>query len=262
MSHRRNRLLTKSNIYRKMKNFLCLVFISLGILVTASGTTKSKPIRILVITGNHAYKEEQFNGMLASLGNNITYQIAELPAAYDMFLPENRTRYDVLVFYHMWQQITDEQAKVLSECIRNGKPLVALHHSICAYDDWPEYFNIIGGKYFHKPTTVNGKTYPACSYKHDVHFTVKIVDPHNPVTKGLKDFEIFDETYKGYYVEDGVKPLLTTEEPGSEHVIGWTKMYGKARIVTLQSGHDKPTFENPHFRKLLRQSIEWVYTGK
>ena len=137
-----------------------------------------------------------------------------------------------------------------------------MHHSICAYDDWPEYLNIIGGKYFHKPTIVKGKEYQACSYIHDLHFKVKISDPENTVTKGLKDFEIFDETYKGYYVEEGVTPLLTTDEPSSERVIGWTKKYGKARVVTLQSGHDVPTFVNPDFRKLLKQSIEWAYSGK
>jgi hypothetical protein len=147
---------------------------------------------------------------------------------------------------------------MLSECIEQGKPLVALHHSICAFDDWPGYINIIGGKYFHKPTNVNGKEYPACSYIHDLRFNVKIADRNNPVTKGVPDFEIFDETYKGFYVEDGVTPLLTTDEPSSTPVIGWSKKYGNARVVTLQSGHDVPTFENPNFRKLLKQAIIWV----
>ena len=67
-----------------------------------------------------------------------------------------------------------------------GKPLVALHHSICAFDDWPEYLNIIGGKYFHKPTMLNGKEYPACSYIHDLHFKVKIADKKHPVTTGIE----------------------------------------------------------------------------
>jgi type 1 glutamine amidotransferase len=218
-------------------------------------------IRILVITGGHDYPKDQFNQMLAGLGENITYQVDELPAAYEMFLPENRDKYDVLIFYHMWQEINDEQAKEFSECIRNGKPLVVLHHSICAYDNWPEYFKIIGGKYFHKPAMINGKEYPACSYIHDVHFRVRIADRNNPVTAGLGDFDIFDETYKGYYVEPGVTPLLLTDEPSSNQVIGWTKRYGKARVVTLQSGHDVPTFGNPDFRRLLKQSIEWVYNS-
>lgn len=242
---------------KKLISFLLLILISYFSLSASDLSEKS--IRILVITGNHTYKVDQFNQMLAGLGENITYRIAELPEAYDMFLPENRFKYDVLVFYHMWQKITDEQAEVLADCISQGKPLVALHHSICAYDDWPGYINIIGGKYFHKPTIVNGKEYQACSYLHDVHFKVRIVDTNNPVTKGLKDFEIFDETYKGFYVEAGVTPLLTTDDPGSTPVIGWTKEYGKARVVTLQCGHDAPTFENPNFRKLLKQSIEWVY---
>lgn len=230
-------------------------------LIISAAIPASKPIRVLVITGGHDYKAEQFNEMLESLGKNITYIVAELPGAYDMFLPENRSKYDVLVFYHMYQEITDEQASALVACIKEGKPLVALHHSICAYDNWPEYWNIIGGKYFHKPTTFNGKEYQACSYIHDLHFKVRVSDPENPVTKGINDFEIFDETYKGFYVEGGVTPLLTTDEPSSGPVIGWTKMYGKARVVTLQSGHDVPTFENPNFRKLLKQSIEWAYNG-
>lgn len=245
----------------KTRIFLTLIFIALSVSVF-SVNPPDRQIRILVITGGHDYKVEQFNKMLESLGENIKYQIAELPAAYDMFLPENRSKYDVLVFYHMWQQITEEQAKNLTDCIREGKPLVALHHSICAYDDWPEYFNIIGGKYFHKPTTVKGKEYPACSYIHDLHFKVRIADGENPVTKGLTDFDIFDETYKGYYVEEGVTPLLTTDEPSSTPVIGWSNRYGKARVVTLQSGHDAPTFGNPYFRKLLKQAIGWVYNGK
>lgn len=239
---------------------LVFTFLVIAFFTSLSAATPSqKQIRILVITGGHDYKKEQFNQMLANLGDKITYQIVEFPAAFDMFLPENRSKYDVLVFYHMWQKITDEQQRVFADCIREGKPLVALHHSICAFDDWPEYFNIIGGKYFHKPTTVRGKEYAACSYIHDLHFKVKVVNPENSVTKGVKDFEIFDETYKGYYVEEGVTPLLTTDEPSSTPVIGWTKTYGKARVVTLQSGHDVATFEDPNFRKLLKQSIEWVY---
>jgi len=244
-----------------MKYLLSIVLFSFVTFVTFSNPP-AKPIRILVITGGHSYKVEQFNLMLTSLGENITYQIAEFPAAYDMFLPENRSKYDVLVFYHMWQTITEEQAKVFADCISQGKPVVALHHSICAYDDWPEYWNIIGGKYFHNETTFKGKVYQPCYYIHDLHFTVKVTNTKHPVTKGVNDFEIFDETYKGYYVEEGVTPLLTTEEPSSTTVIGWTKTYSKARVVVLQSGHDVPTFENLSFRKLLKQSIEYVYSGK
>ena len=241
-----------------MKTRLIIIILITLLIPISSLNAASGSIRVLVITGGHGYKVEEFNQMLTSLGPEITYQVAELPSAFEMFKQENRDKFDVLVFYHMWQIITDEQAKSFADCIREGKPVVALHHSICGFDDWPEYWNIIGGKYFHKTTTFKGKEYAPCSYIHDLHFDVKIADKKHPVTKGLKDFPIFDETYKGYYVEEGVTPLLTTDEPSSTPAIGWTKKYGKSRIVVLQSGHDVPTFENPNFRKLLKQAIFWV----
>ena len=242
-----------------MKARIILSIASLFLAFSLSAKNPPKPIRALVITGGHGYKVEQFNAMFESLAPEISFSIAELPGAYEKFLPENRDQYDVLVFYHMWQKITDQQAEVFADCIKNGKPVVVLHHSICAYDDWPEYWNIIGGKYFHKETTFNGKVYQPCSYIHDLHFNVKVSGKKHPVTEGVADFPIFDETYKGYYVADNVTPLLTTDEPSSTAIIGWTKKYGKSKIVVLQSGHDVPTFENPNFRKLLKQSISWVY---
>jgi type 1 glutamine amidotransferase len=241
--------------------YLFILLVTFFTLLPVSVTKSQPAIRVLVVTGNHSYNKETFNAMFNSLGSEITFQVVEFPAAYDMFLPENRGKYDVLVFYHMWQKITEEQKKAFADCIREGKPVVALHHSICAYDDWEEYWRIIGGKYFHKTTILDGKEYKACSYIHDMHFTAKVADKKNPVTRGVDNFELFDETYKGYWVDPAVKILLTTTDTTSTPVIGWTKTYGKARIVTLQSGHDSPTFQNPAFRKVLKNSIDWVYAG-
>ena len=55
------------------------------------------------------------------------------------------------------------------------------------------------------------------------------------------------------YVREDVTPLLATDHSGSEPVIGWTHTYGKARVVTLQSGHDTHAFENPDFRNSLNR---------
>ena len=245
-----------------MRTLLSIAILSLSFLLSSVKNGDAKPpIRIIVVTGGHNYNKTTFNEMLNSLGKNITSQVVEFPAAFDQFQPEQRNNYDVLVFYHMWQKITPEQEKVFAECISSGKPLVALHHSICAFDEWPEYWRIIGGKYFHKPTVVDGKEYAACSYIHDIHFSVAVTGKKHPVNKGVKNFDIFDETYKGYYTAPGIEPLLTTTEKSSNPVIGWAWHYGKARVVTLQSGHDTPTFQNENFRKLLKQAIQWTYAG-
>ena len=248
----------KEIIDNLMKTIALLLLSLLSPFTSATSGSKPDIIRILVITGGHGYNKETFNDMLNSLGPEITWQVAELPAAYDMFKTENRNKYDVLVFYHMWQKITAEEQKIFADCIREGKPVVALHHSICAYDEWEEYWRILGGKYFHKTTMFDGIEYQPCSYIHDLHFTANIADKKHPVTKGVKDFDLFDETYKGYWVDPSAKILITTKESSSTPVIGWTKKYGKAKIVVLQSGHDTPTFQSPDFRKLLKQAIDFV----
>jgi type 1 glutamine amidotransferase len=245
-----------------MKTLLAFSILVFSVLLFSPVSSDAKkPVRILVVTGGHVYDKALFNEMLSGLSKDITSQVVEFPAAFDQFLPENRGNYDVLVFYHMWQKITREQEKIFAECIREGKPLVVLHHSICAFDDWPEYRNIVGGKYFHKPTNVDGKEYAACTYLHDIHFMVNIVNKKHPVTKGVKDYEAFDETYKGYYVANGVDPILSTTEKSSNPIIGWTWHYGKARVVTLQSGHAAPTYQDANFRKVLKQAIVWANAG-
>ena len=236
-----------------------LGFFLLALVLAASAPAKPEPVRILVITGGHDYNKETFNQMLTALGNQFSCNVMELPGAFDMFRPENRNKYDVLVFYHMWQDISEDQMKAMADCIREGKPLVVLHHSICAFDNWPEYTQIVGGKYFHQPTVIKGIEYQASTYEHDRKIAIQVVAPGHPVTQGLKDFELMDETYYGFYVEPGVKPLLRTNDPTSTPVIAWEKQYGKSRVVTIQSGHDSPTFLDENYRKLLRQAVLWVY---
>ncbi len=196
------------------------------------------------------------------MSGSISYKIAPFPEAFSMFTSQKRNEFDVVVFYHMWQTITEEQKSDMIDCFRQGKPLVALHHSICAFDNWDEYMHLLGGRYFHDSTVVEGKAFPPSTYKHDVSVAITVKDKTNPVTWGIADFELFDEVYGGFYVEPGVTSLLTTSHAESSPIIGWSHSYGKSRVVTIQPGHDTPAFQSPVYRKLILQAIEWAYRGK
>ena len=69
------------------------------------------PIRVMVITGGHDYDQSSFNAMFESMHGTLSYKIIPFPEAFSMFTPEKRDEYDVVVFYHMWQTITEEQKK-------------------------------------------------------------------------------------------------------------------------------------------------------
>ena len=78
------------------------------------------------------------------------------------------------------------------------------------------------------------------------------------VTERLKDFEILDETYKGYRLESDNQILLTTDEPLSQKEIGWTRSFQKSKVCYIQLGHDKNAFENHNYKQLIKQSINWA----
>jgi len=226
--------------------------------------TYSQPaaIRVLVVTGGHDYNQTSFTELFESMSGTISYKIVPFPEAFSMFSSQKRNEFDIVVFYHMWQTITNEQKSNMIDCFRQGKPLVALHHSICAFDKWDEYMHILGGRYFHDSSVVGGIVFPPSTYKHDINVPIKIMDNSNPITRGIADFELFDEVYGGFYVEPGVTTLLTTNHPDSSPIIGWSHDYGNSRVVTIQPGHDTPAFQSPVYRKLLLQAIEWACLGE
>ena len=204
-------------------------------------------IHALVITGGHGFQEEPFWEMFDSF-ENFSYDAATFPEAFKYLSIEGSKDYDTLVFYDMWQEITLEQQAAYQDLLNRGKPIVYLHHALISFQDWQEFRNVVGG--YWKP----GEG----TYKHDVQFTVEIVEPSHPVTKGLSDFEILDETYGNFSVDSDVQVLLKADHPDSGPVIGWSKMYKNTPLVYLQLGHDGLAYGNPNYRKLVDQSMRWV----
>lgn len=216
-----------------------------------------KPIRVLVVTGGHDFEREPFFEMFRSF-EGIVYEEVQHPNAHARLTPEGAKGYDVIVLYDMWQPINEESQEAFVKLLRQGKGLVALHHSLASYQTWDEYRNIIGGRWHMEKWNQNGKEQPPSTFKHDVQFKVHIADSKHPVTKGLQDFDIRDETYGNFEVLPKVKPLLTTEEPTSNRVIAWAHTYGRSRVVYIQLGHDHYAYQNPNYRRLVLQAIRWV----
>ncbi len=237
--------------------FLFAALLGLTCALPLSAADPTAKTRVLVVTGGHEFEKAQFFKIFED-NPNITFRAVEHPNACEWFKAEHAGEYDVVVLYDMEQEITPQAQQDFIDLIKGGKGLVALHHSICGYDNWPEYEKILGGKYHHAAWTENGAQHPASTFLHGVDFQIKVSPVAHPVTRGVKDYAIHDETYGGMSVNSDVTPLLTTDERTSSKTIGWAKTYGKARVVFLQSGHDHIAYENPNVRRLIAQAIEWT----
>jgi type 1 glutamine amidotransferase len=214
-------------------------------------------VRILIITGGHAFEEPQFFGMFESLPD-VEITKATLPDAADLLTPALTDTCDVVVFYDMWAKgFNPEQQKAFVALLEKGIGVVALHHTLAAHQDWSEYQKIIGGKYFTGPRKVDGKEVPGSTFQHDVDMKIGIADADHPITRGMKPFEIHDEAYAGYATDPAAAVLLTTDHPKSNREVAWVKTYGNSRVFYLQLGHDHLAYENASFSKLVARGIRW-----
>ncbi|NOX53398.1 MAG: ThuA domain-containing protein [Planctomycetes bacterium] len=235
-------------------HLLILGLLAAAVLQVSSATfaaerAQAGKIRVLVVTGGHGFQAEPFFAIFDSIPD-VTYSKTQYPAAADELKPELTKRYDVLVFYDMWSKpLTDQQKRDFVALLQKGIGVVALHHTLAAHRDWPEYAKIIGGRYVIRPTKIGGKELPKSSYFHGQDLRVRVADASHPITRGLTDFQIHDETYKDYYTAPSVHVLLTTDHPKSDPEIAWVHRYRNSRVFYLILGHDHLAYENPAYRR-------------
>lgn len=234
-----------------------LLLLIVAFLFNTGGCSKQAPIRIAVITGGHDYDRDAFFKMFDQWPD-ISYQEMIQPEANQIYGSPEVDNIDVLVFYDMVQEISEEQKTAFIHLLEKGKGIVFLHHSLVSYQDWDEFGRIIGGRYILGDDTTNSGIGGTSTYKHDVDVPVHIVDRGHPVTQGLEDFVIHDEVYGNFTVLPTVHPLLSTTHPESSELIGWVNPYGNSRIVYIQLGHDKQAWQDANFMRLVKQAINWA----
>jgi hypothetical protein len=216
---------------------------------------QAQPVKIMLITGGHSYDTLQFFQLFDAL-ENIEYEHFPQPAANKAIAEGAAQNFDVLVFYDMWQPISEKEKQAYIDLTKEGKPFLFFHHALVSYQNWDEFEKIIGGRYVEKGEGIPQEK--LSTYQHDVWVDIEVVDSQHPVTKGFHDFRLFDEVYGNYRVLPDVTPLLKTNHPESAPVIGWENKYNASTIVYLQPGHDSNAFNSPHFRKLIHQAVNYL----
>ena len=212
-------------------------------------------LRVLIVTGGHAFDEAPFFAMFDRMPEILWAHVRYGQDAEKWFSKDLSGRYDALLFYDMNQK-HEGHSPALKETIEQGKPAVFLHHALGSYPRWSEYGELIGGRAYFGGDKIPGV--PNTKFLHDVWLHVSVADLHHPITAGLRDFDIYDETYKNYLVLPGSHVLLETDHPSSDRAIGWTYTAGKSRVVYLQPGHGPQAFSHPIFETLVRRSLLWT----
>ena len=209
---------------------------------------RADAVKTLVVTGGHDH-DADFYSVFDDAG--IRAVVEPHPNA---FAGDFRRRAEVLVLYDMVRELEPQKQQHLQTFVESGKGVVALHHAVCANNDWRWWYEeVLGGRYLFRPE--GGR--PASSYRHDEVMSVRPVGGH-PITAGLRPFLIHDETYKGLWISPQVKVILETDHPTADGPVAWVSPYAKSRVVYIQLGHDRNANLNPNYQKLVRNAILWA----
>ncbi|MFO8013958.1 MAG: ThuA domain-containing protein [Phycisphaerae bacterium] len=250
---------------RKRLTHPILLAVAAGMLLAIAGAIRpsaeaagaDKPVKAVVLTGGHGFQEKPFVAMFDAMEGLEATHVA-LKDHSEIFEDVSGWPYDTIVLYNMTQHISEKRRKNFLSLLDKGVGLVVLHHAMAAWQGWPEFREIVGGQFLLKPTTIDGVKYKKSGWKHGVDYTVHVADPKHPVTRGVKDFEIHDETYCRYWVSPKAHVILTTDEKTSDEAIGWTRTYKGAKVCYLINGHDGKAYANPSYRRLVAGAIRWT----
>lgn len=211
-----------------------------------------KAIQLAVVTGQHPFEVQEFQRMFNSFTGIETY-----PQNMELFVQTEkavRQSYDVILFYNFHRQTPGESAQgfdlamkaALEELGETRQGIFILHHAILAFPAWSTWAELTGiGDRSH--SNLANQTVRA-----------EVVNRSHPVTAGLEEWEMVDETYKMKDPGLDCTPLLITRHPLSMRILAWTKTYRQARVLCYQSGHDQTAYRHPSFRQFLRQGITWL----
>jgi type 1 glutamine amidotransferase len=223
----------------------------------AGDKAPKEDVRVLLTYGGHGFQQEPFFAMFDALPG-VACTKAPLPEKADLLKPGLQQDFDVIVMYDMVRAISPAQQEAFVALLKEGIGLVSLHHNIGAHRGWDEFPKIIGGKWIFQPQVIDGTTNEKSVWAHGQDMHIKITDPDHPITKGLSNFDIHDETYGKFYTSPKVRVLIQTDHPKNDPEIAWVHQYGNSRVCYFMLGHDSKSWGNPAFPEILNRCIRWA----
>jgi uncharacterized protein len=161
-------------------------------------------------------------------------------------------QWDAVVLHFMnWEKPSPgAQARAnLKEFLESGKGVMLVHFACGAWQDWPEFKNLVGRAWDPK---LRG---------HDPHgkFTVEIADPDHPIMKGMSPFETTDELYTCLAGDTPIHVVAKARSKvdGKDYPMAFVLTVGKGRVFHSVLGHDLLAVTNSDVPELFRRGCAW-----
>ena len=181
-------------------------------------------------------------------------------ATGEIFQARNLDSFDAIFFFGVREIDLDpgQRADLMSFIKDDGKGFVAAHSAITAFFSWPEFGEMIGGRFDEHPWGVTDAT-------------VVVEDPEFPAMSGFPAVSVLnDEHYQlKAFSRDDVRVLARLDASSldlrrplvhrtdADFPVAWAKNYGKGRVFYSTLGHAAETWDNPVVSRMYFEAIKW-----
>ncbi|WP_309604518.1 ThuA domain-containing protein [Phenylobacterium sp.] len=188
-------------------------------------------------------------------------------------------------------QPSADYASSIESLLARGVGLILLNHALVQWPLWPLWREITGSTFRLTQGEVDGRQVPGSGYRggagephrNATHRLSPLGAPH-PVTRGLESgFEITDELYLRTPLArtPDIVPLMASDyaftqanfsppplapkaeqaawaHEDGDNIIIWARRVRNSPVVASEAGDGPAAYENPGFRRLLANAIQWV----
>jgi type 1 glutamine amidotransferase len=229
-----------------MKRLIFICTVLLGIIVTVGvliAANANKEIKVMFLRGGEVHDWKNCTPILKSvLDRTSDFEVTFTENLDD--LKERIKQFDIIIQYTTGMELTKEQENGLCDFIQNGGGYVGIHSASDSFKNSDRYWEMLGGRFAGHGS---GK------------FTVYIYDSDHPITKGMANFEIEDETYShNYHRNAQMRSLTRMNRDNERQSMSWVSSYGKGRVFYTGNGHGREAWSNPQFQRLVVRAAYWA----
>ena len=193
--------------------------------------------------------------------HGITFQTGTGIATGEQFLAHDLNYYDAIFFFGVREiELTAEQRADLLSFVRDdGKGFVATHSAITGFFSWPEFGELIGGRFDEHPwgvtdakVIVDDSRFPGFK---DFPTPVVVRDEHYQ----LKDFSREKLRVLAHIDPASVdlkQPLVHRTD--RDFPVAWAKSYGAGRVFYSTLGHEPELWDTPFVQQMYFNAIRWA----
>jgi len=207
------------------------------------------------------YETGMYDTLIRSDSQLITKQPVLGHDGKPLLYAKNLNDFDAIFFFGVREiDLTAQQkADLLSFVHDDGKGFVAAHAGLTAFFSWPEFGEMIGGRFDEHPWGI-------------INAPVLVEDPKFPGMAHLPaSFEHIDEYYQVKDFSRSQSHVILrldvshldmngalVHHKDADWPLAWAKMYGKGRVYYSALGHDPSTWDDRAVEEMYFEAIRWA----